>query len=203
PGPGVPRWHGRGGRPGGPRRVQALGRPRRRGLRSGTGLPFLVRFRLVRRTRRRRRRVRPGVTRLALVRITVVPTTGPVVPQPPDEPAVRVASPAATRPRCRPVVAIRLLVAAITHHVPLPAARYPVPACAEDTGHVTENDDTLSAVDDTAESGEPTAPVSAGYERVDGEAAAEANARWWTAASESYLAEHGGFLGAADFCWSP
>ncbi len=68
---------------------------------------------------------------------------------------------------------------------------------------MTENDDTLSAVDDTAESGEPTAPVSAGYERVDGEAAAEANARWWTAASESYLAEHGGFLGAADFCWSP
>ncbi|MPV37624.1 class I SAM-dependent methyltransferase [Georgenia subflava] len=43
----------------------------------------------------------------------------------------------------------------------------------------------------------------AGYENVDGGAAARANARWWSTASAEYLAEHGEFLGAADFCWCP
>ncbi|GAA4422259.1 class I SAM-dependent methyltransferase [Georgenia halophila] len=46
-------------------------------------------------------------------------------------------------------------------------------------------------------------PARAGYEPVDGEAAAVANARWWTDSSADYLAEHGEFLGAADFCWCP
>lgn len=43
----------------------------------------------------------------------------------------------------------------------------------------------------------------AGYEDVDGAAAAHANASWWTTESSAYLAEHGEFLGPADFCWCP
>lgn len=43
----------------------------------------------------------------------------------------------------------------------------------------------------------------AGYAPVDGEAAAAATARWWSAEAEDYLDEHGDFLGDADFCWCP
>lgn len=42
-----------------------------------------------------------------------------------------------------------------------------------------------------------------GYAPVDGEAAAAATARWWSAEAEDYLDEHGTFLGDADFCWCP
>lgn len=45
--------------------------------------------------------------------------------------------------------------------------------------------------------------ASAGYEDVDGGAAARANAAWWSAGAEDYLAEHGAFLGEADFRWCP
>lgn len=48
------------------------------------------------------------------------------------------------------------------------------------------------------------APLArAGYEDVDGAAAARANSRWWSDEATSYLAEHGRFLGDADFCWCP
>lgn len=43
----------------------------------------------------------------------------------------------------------------------------------------------------------------AGYEQVDGGAAARATARWWSAEAPAYLEEHGSFLGDVDFCWSP
>ncbi len=43
----------------------------------------------------------------------------------------------------------------------------------------------------------------AGYEVVDGEAAARATALWWSAEAPEYLAEHGEFLGDVDFCWCP
>ena len=46
-------------------------------------------------------------------------------------------------------------------------------------------------------------PARAGYEPVDGAAAARANATWWSEESSAYLAEHGEFLGPADFCWCP
>ncbi|HLS25489.1 MAG TPA: class I SAM-dependent methyltransferase [Beutenbergiaceae bacterium] len=44
---------------------------------------------------------------------------------------------------------------------------------------------------------------AAGYQRVDSQAAAKANRDWWSAEADSYLAEHGEFLGDADFCWCP
>lgn len=43
----------------------------------------------------------------------------------------------------------------------------------------------------------------AGYDGVDGEAAARANRAWWDAEAADYLTEHGEFLGAADFVWGP
>ncbi|MGC5617033.1 class I SAM-dependent methyltransferase [Georgenia sp. Z1491] len=43
----------------------------------------------------------------------------------------------------------------------------------------------------------------AGYRRVDGEAAARANATAWSADAQGYLAEHGATLGAADHVWGP
>jgi SAM-dependent methyltransferase len=46
-------------------------------------------------------------------------------------------------------------------------------------------------------------PARAGYEPVDDDAAARANAAWWSEESADYLAEHGEFLGPADFCWCP
>ncbi|MFH5822766.1 class I SAM-dependent methyltransferase [Georgenia sp. AZ-5] len=48
-----------------------------------------------------------------------------------------------------------------------------------------------------------TGPTRAGFEQVDGAAAARANAAWWSAEAGAYLAEHGAFLGDADFCWCP
>lgn len=48
-----------------------------------------------------------------------------------------------------------------------------------------------------------TTPSSAGYDDVDGAAAARANRRWWDAAAGEYLTEHGDFLGDADFRWGP
>lgn len=45
--------------------------------------------------------------------------------------------------------------------------------------------------------------AGSGYRDVDPEAAAGANARWWSGEAADYLAEHGEFLGDADFCWSP
>src|SRR5690625_725222 len=44
---------------------------------------------------------------------------------------------------------------------------------------------------------------AAGYQRVDSQAAAKANRDWRSAEADSYLAEHGEFLGDADFCWCP
>ena len=43
----------------------------------------------------------------------------------------------------------------------------------------------------------------AGYLPVPGKAAAAANATWWSGEAGAYLAEHGDFLGDADFCWCP
>ncbi|MEE6274598.1 class I SAM-dependent methyltransferase [Georgenia wangjunii] len=44
---------------------------------------------------------------------------------------------------------------------------------------------------------------SAGYRDVDDRAATRANRAWWDANATDYLAEHGDFLGPADFCWCP
>lgn len=46
-----------------------------------------------------------------------------------------------------------------------------------------------------------TAP--AGYQNVPGASAGPANRTWWDANATEYLAEHGAFLGPADFCWCP
>jgi SAM-dependent methyltransferase len=43
----------------------------------------------------------------------------------------------------------------------------------------------------------------AGYAEVDPGAATRANRSWWDANAGEYLAEHGDFLGAADFRWCP
>lgn len=45
--------------------------------------------------------------------------------------------------------------------------------------------------------------AAAGYQHVDHQAAARANRDWWSAEAPEYLAEHGEFLGDADFCWCP
>ena len=42
-----------------------------------------------------------------------------------------------------------------------------------------------------------------GFWDVDGGAAARATGRWWSENAGDYLAEHGGFLGDADFRWCP
>lgn len=42
-----------------------------------------------------------------------------------------------------------------------------------------------------------------GFWDVDGGAAARATGRWWSENAEDYLAEHGSFLGDADFRWCP
>lgn len=46
-------------------------------------------------------------------------------------------------------------------------------------------------------------PARAGFELVDGDAAADATARWWSAEAPDYLGEHGEFLGDVDFRWCP
>lgn len=57
-------------------------------------------------------------------------------------------------------------------------------------------------MDDPA-AAEPGDLAEAGYRDVDGAAAAAATIGWWSRSAEDYLAEHGAFLGAADFCWCP
>ena len=50
----------------------------------------------------------------------------------------------------------------------------------------------------------PSGPIAeAGYREVDGERAADATIDWWSRSAADYLAEHGEFLGPADFCWCP
>lgn len=44
---------------------------------------------------------------------------------------------------------------------------------------------------------------AAGYRRVDGRTATQANRRWWDAEAAGYLAEHGRFLGDAALTWCP
>ncbi|HEY7009993.1 MAG TPA: class I SAM-dependent methyltransferase [Jatrophihabitantaceae bacterium] len=51
-------------------------------------------------------------------------------------------------------------------------------------------------------SGEPKA-VGVGRRAADTEATLRANRRWWDADADAYHAEHGSFLGAADFMWCP
>lgn len=66
-----------------------------------------------------------------------------------------------------------------------------------------------SAVDAAAPEGEPlggTAPLGPTRPRVRGADQATsraANRRWWDADADSYHAEHGDFLGDADFVWCP
>lgn len=43
----------------------------------------------------------------------------------------------------------------------------------------------------------------AGYQDVPDDAAGPASRSWWDANASEYLAEHGDFLGEADFCWCP
>ena len=45
--------------------------------------------------------------------------------------------------------------------------------------------------------------ASAGYEDVPDEAGGGTARGWWDAHAAEYLAEHGRFLGPADFCWCP
>jgi SAM-dependent methyltransferase len=45
--------------------------------------------------------------------------------------------------------------------------------------------------------------VGVGRRAVDAAASASANRRWWDADADSYHAEHGAFLGDADFVWCP
>lgn len=49
----------------------------------------------------------------------------------------------------------------------------------------------------------PAAVDRIGFRDVDGNSAVRATGRWWTANADEYLAEHGEFLGTADFCWGP
>ena len=43
----------------------------------------------------------------------------------------------------------------------------------------------------------------AGYQQVPDEAGGRASRTWWDENAHDYLAEHGDFLGTADFCWCP
>lgn len=45
--------------------------------------------------------------------------------------------------------------------------------------------------------------LRAGYQDVPDEAAGPASRGWWDENAAEYLEEHGGFLGADDFCWCP
>lgn len=45
--------------------------------------------------------------------------------------------------------------------------------------------------------------AEAGYREVPDDAGGAAGRRWWDANADAYLAEHGEFLGPADFCWCP
>lgn len=78
-----------------------------------------------------------------------------------------------------------------------------------DSGRADDSGRAGSAPDrDTGASTDPGHPTSGpaagfGYHAVDPVSASAANARWWSGAARDYLAEHGRFLGDADFCWSP
>ena len=51
---------------------------------------------------------------------------------------------------------------------------------------------------------QPDEPLAdAGYRDVPDEAGGRAGRTWWDANAAEYLAEHGDFLGTADFCWCP
>jgi SAM-dependent methyltransferase len=54
---------------------------------------------------------------------------------------------------------------------------------------------------DHAQTDEPLA--DAGYRHVHDEAGGRAGRAWWDANAQEYLADHGEFLGADDFCWCP
>lgn len=45
--------------------------------------------------------------------------------------------------------------------------------------------------------------MRAGYQQVSPDAGGRASRGWWDDNAEEYLAEHGDFLGPADFCWCP
>src|SRR3712207_6379442 len=49
----------------------------------------------------------------------------------------------------------------------------------------------------------PSSLGSAGFRDVPENAGGRAGRSWWDAAAEEYLAEHGDFLGPADFLWCP
>ena len=49
----------------------------------------------------------------------------------------------------------------------------------------------------------PVNTARAGYENVPPASAGPAGRSWWDANAAEYLAEHGDFLGASDFCWCP
>jgi SAM-dependent methyltransferase len=46
-------------------------------------------------------------------------------------------------------------------------------------------------------------PAGVGREPVDPDTTVRANRRWWDSDADAYHAEHGGFLGDADFVWCP
>src|SRR3712207_3874911 len=49
----------------------------------------------------------------------------------------------------------------------------------------------------------PSSIGSAGFRDVPENPGGRAGRHWWDGAAEEYLAEHGDFLGAADFLWCP
>jgi SAM-dependent methyltransferase len=54
-----------------------------------------------------------------------------------------------------------------------------------------------------AEAPEPTSAARVGRQDADAAASVRANRRWWDSDADSYQAEHGEFLGDADFVWCP
>jgi ubiquinone/menaquinone biosynthesis C-methylase UbiE len=49
----------------------------------------------------------------------------------------------------------------------------------------------------------PSHPAGVTRRKVDAASTARANRRWWDGAADDYQAEHGEFLGTADFVWCP
>src|ERR1700754_46931 len=50
---------------------------------------------------------------------------------------------------------------------------------------------------------EPTETVGVGSRAADARSTVRANRNWWDTDADDYHAEHGDFLGAADFVWCP
>lgn len=50
---------------------------------------------------------------------------------------------------------------------------------------------------------DPETTADAGYRAVPDQVGGRAARRWWDRHGDEYLAEHGDFLGPADFCWCP